>query len=251
MKKRLLAPALALIAVNNGAAAQAAGPAADTREWPQLHTPDVVTPAVVPYLACLYAERGLPALRGSDGALIAYDKSGNGCSAARARALTDAAKLLEEKSTPDGSSPLDFAQRTISDIDAYVASLPNVGEGGVAIGVPLTIEDEVQPMYERYDGCLRAQINESGMSPQTVIGRFAQALIACKAVRHGAVADATAALAKKGWDAGRSSTAAANTFAKIDEAWLAIGQQYRAMLLRKTAGATKPTAKPATDGKHR
>src|SRR5437868_4242147 len=42
----------ALVAVNSGAAEQGAifGPR------PQLHTPDAIAPAVLPYLACLYAE---------------------------------------------------------------------------------------------------------------------------------------------------------------------------------------------------
>jgi len=39
---------------------------------PTLHTPDVIAPAVLPYLACLYAERGLPLLRANDGSQIAY-----------------------------------------------------------------------------------------------------------------------------------------------------------------------------------
>src|SRR3982751_3711442 len=67
-----------------------------------LHTPDVIAPAVLPYLACLYAERGLPLLRAADGAQIAYDKSSKDCSAARAQAIADASKLLQGKAVPDG-----------------------------------------------------------------------------------------------------------------------------------------------------
>ena len=41
-------------------AAQPVDSSAVTRAQPQLHTPDVIAPAVLPYLACLYALRGLP-----------------------------------------------------------------------------------------------------------------------------------------------------------------------------------------------
>src|SRR3954453_974344 len=86
-----------------------------------LHTPDVIAPAVLPYLACLYAERGLPLLRAADGRQVAYDKSGIGCSGARARALADASKLIGGKPVPDGLSPDAFIEQTLGDMDGYVA----------------------------------------------------------------------------------------------------------------------------------
>src|SRR3954453_16688418 len=119
---------------------------------PTLHTPDVIAPAVLPYLACLYAERGLPLLLAADGAQIAYDKSSKDCSAARAQAIADASNPLQGKAVPDGLSPGVFIEQTLTDMDAYVASLP-VSQGTASqaqtglIGIPVTIEDEVKPAY--------------------------------------------------------------------------------------------------------
>src|SRR5436309_1791055 len=113
---RLCAPAAAVLAVSaTGAAAQPLG------ARPTLHTPDVIAPAVLPYLACLYAERGLPLLRATDGTQMTYDKSSSDCSAARARAIADASKLLEGKTVPGGRSPGQFVEETLTDMDAYVA----------------------------------------------------------------------------------------------------------------------------------
>src|SRR5205807_2586375 len=68
------------LAVNSAAAAQTVEPAPIVHAWPQLHTPDQITPAVLPYLACLYARRGLPPLHAADGAPVAYDHSSPDCS---------------------------------------------------------------------------------------------------------------------------------------------------------------------------
>ena len=119
---------------------------------PTLHTPDVIAPAVLPYLACLYAERGLPLLRATDGSQVAYDKSGSDCSAARTRAGEDAAKLLQGKPVPGGLSAAAFIDQTLADMDAYVASLPmteSASAQSAVVGIPVTIEDEVQPAYNR------------------------------------------------------------------------------------------------------
>src|SRR5260221_13341852 len=74
------------------AAGTAAGAQQPLSARPTLHTPDVIAPAVLPYLACLYAERGLPLLRATDGTRVTYDKNSSDCSAARARAVVDASK---------------------------------------------------------------------------------------------------------------------------------------------------------------
>src|SRR5438270_3712095 len=107
--------ALPLIFAAPGTRAEPLGPK------PTLHTPDVIAPAVLPYLACLYAQRGLPLLRAADGRQVAYDKSGTGCSAARARAIADASKLIEGKRVPDGLSADVFIEQTLGDMDGYVA----------------------------------------------------------------------------------------------------------------------------------
>lgn len=220
---------------------------------PTLHTPDVIAPAVLPYLACLYAERGLPLLHATDGTRVPYERGGSGCSAARARAIADAAKLLEKNPPPAGTSAAAFIEGTLTDMDRYVASLP-VSDGADArsqsavIGIPVTIEDEVQPAYTRYDDCLKTQVSNSRVSADTILAKFREAMTTCASVRAYAVSEATKALSAKGWDEPTRARAAESTFAKVDESWLVMGQQYRQMLLQIVANMAKPAA-AATDGK--
>jgi hypothetical protein len=225
--------------------AQRVEPTVVTGARPQLHTPDQIAPAVLPYLACLYAERGLPLLRATDGAQVAYDKSTSDCSAARARAQADAAKLLLGEAVPDGLSAGEFIDRTLADMDAYVASLPvaQAGDGrgqSAVIGIPVTIEDEVQPAYARYDDCLKAQVGETPVTAETIIAKFREAMTTCGNVREFAVAQATKALIAKGWDQATRARAAASTFDKVDESWLAMGRQYQQVLIQRAGGAQPP-----------
>jgi hypothetical protein len=212
---------------------------------PTLHTPDVIAPAVLPYLACLYAERGLPLLHATDGTQVTYDKSGSGCSGARARATADAAKLLKDKLVPGGLSAGPFIEQTLSDMDLYVASLPMAAPGHEqaksVIGIPVTIEDEVQPAYARYDECLKTQVS-GRVSPDTILARFREAMATCASVRSYAVSEATKALSAKGWDEATRARAAESTFAKVDESWLVMGQQYREILLQEAIKAIQSTA---------
>jgi hypothetical protein len=209
---------------------------------PTLHTPDVIAPAVLPYLACLYAERGLPLLRASDGSQVAYDKSSSDCSAARAQAGADAAKLLQGKPVPDGLSAAAFIDQTLEDMDAYVASLPMAqgasAQSGAVIGIPVTIEDEVQPAYNRYDYCLKLQAGNTPVNSRTVLAKFREAMASCAGVRSFAVSEASKALSAKGWDEATRTRAAESTFAKVDQSWLAMGQQYEALLRARDAAAT-------------
>jgi hypothetical protein len=214
-----------------------------TRARPQLHTPDQIAPAVLPYLACLYAERGLPLLRATDGTEVAYDRSASDCSAARARAQADAAKLLQGKAAPDGSSAGEFIDRTLAEMDAYVASLPLSQAGQRAaqsaiIGIPVTIEDEVLPAYARYDDCLKTQVSNSRLSADTIMAAFKTAMTKCASVREYAVGQAAKALVTKGWDEATRARAAENTFAKADESWLAMGRQYEETLLERASAAS-------------
>jgi hypothetical protein len=234
MRQALLA--LLLMCAAAGARAGPLGPK------PTLHTPDVIAPAVLPYLACLYAERGLPLLRAADGSQVAYDKNGAGCSAARARAIADASKLLQGKPVPDGLSAVVFIEQTLTDMDGYVESLPvTQGQASQAqsavIGIPVTIEDEVQPAYARYDDCLKTQVSETPVTAATIMAKFREAMGTCGSVREFAVAEATKALIAKGWDEATRARAAASTFAKVDESWLAMGRQYQQMLLQNAARA--------------
>jgi hypothetical protein len=241
---RLCAPAAAMLAVSaTGTAAQPLG------ARPTLHTPDVIAPAVLPYLACLYAERGLTLLRATDGTQMTYDKSSSDCSAARARAIADAAKLLEGKAVPGGQSPGTFVEETLTDMDAYVASLPMAqsakpqSESSV-IGIPVTIEDEVQPAYARYDDCLKTQVSNSPIAPATIVAKFREAMTTCGSVRDYAVSEAVKALIAKGWDEPTRTRAAESTFAKVDESWLAMGRQYQEMLIRRAAELSAKAAPP-------
>jgi hypothetical protein len=228
---------LALLAAA-GTAARAQQPLSAT---PTLHTPDVIAPAVLPYLACLYAERGLPLLRATDGSQVAYDKSSGDCSAARAQAGKDAAKLLQDKPVPGGPGAAAFIDQTLADMDAYVASLPMTRRAGAqsraVVGIPVTIEDEVQPAYDRYDDCLKAQVSNGRVTSRTILAKFREAMTACAKVRSSAVSEASKALTAKGWDQAARARAAENTFAKVDQSWLAMGQQYEAVLRAQEAMA--------------
>jgi hypothetical protein len=236
---------LLFLVVAGNAAAQSVDSSAVTRSQPQLHTPDEIAPAVLPYLACLYASRGLPLLRGSDGRQIGYDKNDADCSAARKQAQADALKLLDHKSIPGGASAAAFIDDALSQMDSYVASLPvrsAAAPGGQSVlGLPVTIEDEVQPAYNRYVGCLKDQVGDTPVSVDTILTVFQQAMTVCRTVRDSAVIEAEAALVKKGWDATARAAAANNTFAKADESWLAMGRQFRESLIAK--GSARPPEK--------
>jgi hypothetical protein len=227
-------------------------PAADQQPlsaMPTLHTPDVIAPAVLPYLACLYAERGLPLLRATDGSQVAYDKSDGDCSAARTRAGEDAAKLLQGKPAPGGLSAAAFIDQTLADMDAYVASLPMTGSASAqsaVVGIPVTIEDEVQPAYDRYNNCLKTQVSNTPVTSHTIEAKFREAMTSCAGVRSFAVAEASKALSAKGWDEATRARAAESTFAKVDQSWLAMGRQYGAVLrAREVQVTTRSAAAPA------
>jgi hypothetical protein len=252
-KRRRFGPLLvkaSVLLVTAVAATGASGADQPFGRKPTLHTPDVIAPAVLPYLACLYAERGLPLLRAADGSQVAYDKGSGDCSAARARASADAAKLLQGKPVPDGLSAGAFVDRTLADMDAYVASLPmsrgaaSQAQSGV-IGIPVTIEDEVQPAYNRYDDCLKTQVSDSMVTPDTIVAKFREAMTSCASVRSYAISEATKALVTKGWDEATRQRAAESTFAKVDESWLAMGKQYEAALRAKAEQIL--AARAATD----
>lgn len=238
LKQPLLMAVLA--AVN--AAVGSAQPLGDN---PTLHTPDVIAPAVLPYLSCLYAERGLPLLRASDGSQIAFDRSDRNCAAARAQATVDAERLLQGKPVPGGQTAGAFVEQTLDDMDSYVASLPitkssNDSGQQAVIGIPVTIEDEVQPAYHRYDECLKTQVSEIHVTADTIMATFRQAMTICSSIRELAVKEAEQALVAKGWDEAKRISAAESTFAKADESWLALGRQYQAMLLKSASRTSTP-----------
>ena len=125
------------------------------------------------------------------------------------------------------------------------------GEQSAIVGIPVTIEDEVQPAYARYDDCLKAQVSETRVTAETFMAKFREAMTTCGRVRELAVAEATRALIAKGWDEATRARAAASTFAKVDESWLTMGRQYQQVLLQKAAqGAAKAVvAQPAAKRK--
>jgi len=91
-------------------AAPAAAQTSSPMTLPQsvLHTPDMISTAVLPYLACLYGIHGLPVLKGNDGNKIAFDKNDSNCSATKRRAKTAALKLIADKSVPGGATPTQY-----------------------------------------------------------------------------------------------------------------------------------------------
>ena len=211
-----------------------------------LHTPDIISQAVLPYLACLYAERGLPLLRAADGKQVTYGNGGRDCAAARAKAKADAAKLLDTKPLPAGQDSGAFIEQALDDMDQYVASLPmqqQAQSDTSVVGIPLTIEDEVKPFYERYDDCLRTQASGSPVTSATIMATFNGAMKACTSVRDYAVAGASKALSAKGWDEPTRQRAAESTFAKIDESWLAMGRQYQELRAKREAALPAKKAK--------
>jgi hypothetical protein len=155
--------------------------------------------------------------------------------------------LLEGKPVPDGLSVGVFIEQTLDDMDGYVASLPIVQADSsraqsAVIGIPVTIEDEVQPAYARYDDCLKTQLSETPVMAKTIMAKFREAMTTCASVRDFAVAEATKALIAKGWDQATRARAAESTFAKVDESWLTMGRQYQQLLLQEAAQAAKPAA---------
>ena len=215
-----------------------------TRTQPQLQTPEVIARAVLPYLSCLYASRGLPLLRGSDGSQIEYDNRSGDCSAARTRAEAEALKLLAGKPVPGGASPAAFVEEALSKMDDYVSSLPVLHRSDISarqsiVGVPITIEDEVKPAYDRYEECLKTQASETPFTADTILITFRQAITICGSVRDSAVAEAENALIKKGWDARTRASAAENTFKDADKSWLVMGMQFREAILVRLAQQAK------------
>ena len=228
-----------------------AGPAALPVQT--LHTPDEIAPAVLPYLACLYATRGLPLLRGTDGQPISGGTPGpgNDCSAVRGHARDDALKLLQGKPMPSAGSPETFVENTLLEMDSYVATLSPprtraTGDMPVVESVPVTIEDEVQPAYTKYYECLRDKVKTLPLNAANVLPKFNDAIAACRDIRASSVKEATQALVKKGWGEEARQKAAENSFAKADESWNTMAQRLHDALLRRTANrdSATPPKKP-------
>jgi hypothetical protein len=230
--------ALAALLATSGGQFQVGNPAPLTTR--SLHTPDEIAPAVLPYLACLYEARGLPLLRGTDGQPITTSEPGPGgdCSSVRIHAQEEALKLLAGKRVPDKTSPEAFVEGALEEMDEYVATLrtPTAQTDSdhlPHVGTQVMIEDEVLPAYMKYISCLRDKVKEVPLTPENVLGKFTDALDACREIRTASVNEAKEALVKKGWDEQTRQRAAENTFAKADESWTTMGGRLRDTLLRK------------------
>jgi hypothetical protein len=208
-----------------------------------LHTPDQISPAVLPYLACLYAARGLPLLRGIDGRPISTGEPGAGgdCSTVRERAREQALKLIDGKQLPDNVSPEIFVENTLSEMDSYVASVPppisqqSTGHLPLVEATQFMMEDEVLPAYTKYSTCLRDKVKESPITAANVVAKFSGALATCRGVRASALKEASEALLKKGWDETACQRAADSTFARADESWTTMGRRIHDALLQREA----------------
>ena len=51
----------------------------------------------------------------------------------------------------------------------------------------VTIEDEVLPAYNRYEGCLKDQASDTQFTVDTILAVFQQAMTICRSVRDSAV----------------------------------------------------------------
>jgi hypothetical protein len=189
-----------------------------------LHTPDAIAPALMPYLACVQAQRGSSLLKVTMGGEVHYDKNDRNCSATRKQSLADALKLLDQATIPTGSKS-DYVENALNEIDAYFASTES------REGPPIVMEDEVQPAFNRYRECLSSQLSYSSVSAETILSVFQRVMDVCRGVRDAAVIEAEGALLKKGWDSQTRSRAAEETFSAADEQWLAIARQYREALV--------------------
>ena len=193
-----------------------------------LHTPDMISPAVLPYLACLYGIHGLPVLKGNDGNEIAFDRNDSNCSATKRRAKTEALKLIADKSVPGSATPTQYVDSALADIESYVASQPG------SQGQIITIEDELWPAYSHYQACLNANASISAATAATIMSVFEQAMTACRSVRGSALVEGENALVKKGWDEAMRAKTAESTFVTIDRLWMTRGQQLRESLLKQS-----------------
>ena len=111
---------------------------------------------------------------------------------------------------------------------------------------PVHLMPDSSYFLARYDDCLKTQVSESPVTAATIMAKFREAMTTCGSVRDFAVAEVTKALIAKGWDEATRARAAASTFAKVDESWLAMGRQYQEALLQKAAGAAgSAAAKPS------
>jgi hypothetical protein len=220
-------------------------PSADLSADLHFHAPDEIVPAVLPYLACLYASRGLPLLNGTDRQAIAAKVAvGADCTAVRRQAEQNALTLLRSRPDNNGRSPDALVASTLASMDGYVATLAAhrsaAGWGALppVSGSMVMIEDEVLPAYKKYNDCLRAKTLDTPVTSANVLSKFRDALPACAEARTTAVAEATEALAVKGWDLARRQKAAATTFRKADESWASLGFRLHQALLRRE-GATR------------
>lgn len=233
---------LVAAAMASGAGAQPVGSAIGATTNASLHTPDLIAPAVLTYLACLYAARGLPLLRGSDGRQIGVrGERGNDCTEIRRKAQADAIELIGGKTLPDGVAPDLFVEEALTAMDRHVASLPAPSDRGTAgalpmvTGTPVTIEDEVKPAYARYNECLgaKASASASAITAANVLRKFSDALNACTGARAAAVEEAQRALVAKGWSAAARKTAADNSFNQADQSWTTMGRRLHDALVQR------------------
>lgn len=231
------------------AAMQSGEPDVATTVRRALHTPDEIAPAVLPYLACLYASRGLTLLNGTDDRPMIADNIGIGddCAAVRQRAHDDALKLLASRPESVGTDRPSVVDQALTDIDAYVESLPSSRSGEAPSGIPqvsglpVTMEDEVQLAYEKYQSCLTAKVRGIPLTAANALSAFDLALAACSTTRAESLEEAEVSLIAKGWGEGERKKAAQQTFAQADKSWQTMGRRLHEALLRQ-AGEGAPVA---------
>lgn len=236
----LLAPMLPLLAEVVGSPPARVVDTTPVIEAPlYVNTPDVVLPAMLPYVSCLVTMRGLPLV--VHGQRVDGKTTSGDCSAKRARARAEALNLLSGKPAPGGVSKSAFVDSVLANIDASASRLPTtIGDKShrttSVVGISFFIQDEVRPAYERYEDCLKTQVGSTEVSSVTVQTVFRRILDICWSVREASVQEATNALKKKkGWDATTSAREAESTFANADRSWLETGRQFQDSLAARFA----------------
>jgi hypothetical protein len=220
--------ALGVIAAQANDAGPAAMPAAPNlqRTVPlgSLDIPDEIATAVVPYLQCLLANRGveMPASDGRRRPPVAAE--GSDCTSHRQEASERAERMLRNQGRGTAAERTTYVGAVLARVDRFVGNLPTALSGGPAkpvdtqVGsdrassVPLAnasarlipfggveVPNPVAPALARYNECYTAEMTRRGglpiIRPSTYRAAVEASIGACATRRAEAIIEADSALA--------------------------------------------------------
>ena len=88
----------------------------------RLDIPDEIAPAIVPYMQCVMASRGVAQRASVDGPLVRpVAPVGADCSSHRAQAARRAEDMLRTQGRGDPAERTAFVERVLADVEAFVA----------------------------------------------------------------------------------------------------------------------------------